>query len=93
MFLSYGYYNLSEFRICRKLFHLQLLMGVPEYFQLGFSYNLEMCEGIIRHCDKEFIEAEAHFQKAATMYDNKLEPPFSLALNCLQIMVNSATSE
>ena len=27
------------------------------------------------------------------MYDNKLEPHFSLALNCLQIMVNSQTAE
>jgi hypothetical protein len=48
-----------------------------------------MCEGIIAHCDKEFKEAEIHFKKASKIYDNRLEPPFSLALNCLQIMVNS----
>ena len=52
-----------------------------------------MCEGIISHCEKNFLQAEAHFQRASTMYDNKLEPHFSLALNCLQIMVNSQTAE
>lgn len=34
-----------------------------------------------------------HFQKAAKINDNRLEPPFSLALNCLQIMVNSTESD
>jgi hypothetical protein len=48
-----------------------------------------MCEGILAHCDKEFKQAELHFRKASKIYDNRLEPPFSLALNCLQIMVNS----
>lgn len=52
-----------------------------------------MCEGIIHHCDKDFIKAESHFLKALTMYDNKLEPPFSLALNCLQIMVNAKSND
>lgn len=51
-----------------------------------------MCEGIISHCEKDFLIAEAHFQRASTMYENKLEPHFSLALNCLQIMVNSSTA-
>ncbi len=52
-----------------------------------------MCEGIIYHCDKDFVQAETHFLKACTMYDNKLEPPFSLALNCLQIMINENEDE
>ena len=29
----------------KYIFHIE----VPEYFELGFSYNLEMCEGIIYH--------------------------------------------
>jgi hypothetical protein len=69
------------------------MLGVPQNFQLGFDYNLEMCEGIINHCNKNFLKAEDHFQKAANIYDSKLEPPFSLALNCLQIMVNAITTD
>ena len=47
-----------------------------------------MSLGIISHCDRKFKEAESHFIKAKAMYENKLEPPFSLALNYLQLLHN-----
>lgn len=48
-----------------------------------------MCLGIIQHCDRHFQEAQAHFIKAKAIYEKKLEPPFSLALNYLQLMIHS----
>lgn len=68
---------------------LQKGLGIPIYFELGFSYNFEMCLGIIQHLERNFKEAQSHFIKAKAIYDNKLEPSFSLALNYLQLMINS----
>lgn len=48
-----------------------------------------MCLGIIKHLERNFKEAQSHFIKAKAIYDNKLEPCFSLALNFLQLMINS----
>lgn len=52
-----------------------------------------MCEGIISHCDKMFKEADRHFSNAFLLYDDKLQPPFSLALNYIQLMVNAKSQE
>lgn len=68
---------------------LQKEIGVPAYFELGFSYNYEMCLGIMKHCERKFGEAERHFIKAKAIYEKKLEPPFSLALNYLQLMMGA----
>ena len=68
---------------------LQRDIGVPPYFELGLSYNQELCMGVILHCDRKFREAETHFIRAKAIYDYKLEPPFNLALNYLQLLVNS----
>jgi hypothetical protein len=48
-----------------------------------------MCLGIIQHLERNFKEAQSHFIKAKAIYDNKLEPSFSLALNYLQLTINS----
>lgn len=56
---------------------------------MGLNYNYYMCEGILNHCEKKFKEAEPFFLKAKNLYSAKLEPPFSLAMNYLQLMVNA----
>ena len=89
LFLSYGYMTISEFHSAYRLMELQREMGVPAYFELGLSYNREICLGILQHCDRKFKDAESHFIKAKALYEHKLEPPFSLALNYMQRMLAS----
>jgi tetratricopeptide (TPR) repeat protein len=88
LFLSYGYITVGEFETATRLIDLQTEVGVPGYFELGLSYNREVCLGILRHCQAAYEEAEKHFLKAKALYENKLEPPFSLALNYLQRMLH-----
>ncbi len=54
MFLSYAYFSISEFHSAKRFIELQKEIGVPQYFELGLSYNYEMCMGIIQHCDRKF---------------------------------------
>lgn len=68
MFLSYAYFSISEFHSAKRFIELQKDIGVPQYFELGLSYNYEMCMGIIQHCDRKFRQAESHFVKAKAMY-------------------------
>lgn len=89
LFLSYGYYSIAEFHSCSRLIHLQRQIGVPVHFQMGLNYNYYMCEGILSHCQNKFKDAEQYFLKAKKLQAAKLEPPFSLALNYLQLMVNA----
>lgn len=64
MFLSYGYYSLGDFYLCRVLIDSQRVIGVDSSFQKGFYYNDHMCNGILENVSHSYEEAVQSFKRA-----------------------------
>ena len=71
MYVAFGYFCLSEFKIAKEEIKKQFRVCKDPKYKNGLNYNMEICEGVLFLESGKFYEAVDKFEQASVLCPKK----------------------